>query len=165
MRPFQRESREKMEIRPYTIHDQPLLNAFEILAEDRKFTRTPNDNIASAKGDNERHPTLVMLNDQCVGFFTLHEGQGVKPYSNHQDAIFFRSFSVDARYRGQGVGKAVIQQLPSYIKATFPYINEIVLTVNTDNDKAIALYKQAKYSITGETSLEGRPVHIMNLNI
>ncbi|KAA2275099.1 N-acetyltransferase [Staphylococcus haemolyticus] len=154
-----------MEIRPYSNQDQPLLDVFEILPEDRKFTRTPIHNIDLAKGDDERHPTLVMRDNQCVGFFTLHEGQGVKPYSDNNKAIFFRSFSVDARYRGQGLGKAVIQQLPSYIKSTFPYINEIILTVNTDNDKAIGLYKQAQYSITGDAILEGRPVYVMNFKI
>ncbi len=49
-----------MEIRPYSIQDYPLLDVFEILPEDRKFTRTPIHNIDLAKGDDERHPTLVM---------------------------------------------------------------------------------------------------------
>ena len=29
-----------------------------------------------------------MRDNQCVGFFTLHEGQGVKPYSDNNKAIF-----------------------------------------------------------------------------
>ena len=55
-----------MEIRPYSNQDKPLLDVFEILPEDRKFTRTPIQNIDLAKGDDERHPTLVMRDNQCV---------------------------------------------------------------------------------------------------
>ena len=54
-----------MEIRPYSNQDKPLLDVFEILPEDRKFTRTPIQNIDLAKGDDERHPTLVMRDNQC----------------------------------------------------------------------------------------------------
>ena len=39
-----------MEIRPYSNQDKPLLDVFEILPEDRKFTRTPIQNIDLAKG-------------------------------------------------------------------------------------------------------------------
>lgn len=46
---------------------------------------------------------------QCVAFFTLHRGKGVAPFSDNQDAVFFRSFSVDQRYRNRGIGKVVME--------------------------------------------------------
>lgn len=155
----------QLNIRPYTTEDQPFIDKFENLIEDRRFTRTPGHNIALAKDDVERHPTLVFEDGECVGYFTLHEGKGVEPYSENEQAIFFRSFSIDVKYRGRGVGKQVIEMLPQYIKKSFPHINEIVLTVNTDNEKAIQLYKQAHYTYIGDTVLEGRPVHIMSYQI
>ena len=39
------------------------------------------------------------------GLFTLHEGDGPKDYTDNSQAIFFRSFSVDQRYRGRGIGR------------------------------------------------------------
>ena len=67
--------------------------------------------------------------------FTLHEGNGPKPFTDNPKAIFFRSFSVDQRYRGQGIGKRTLEILPAYIKQHYPRINEITLAVNTDNEK------------------------------
>ncbi len=51
---------------------------------------------------------------QCVAFFTLHRGKGVAPFSDNQDAVFFRSFSVDQRYRNRGIGKVVMEKLALY---------------------------------------------------
>ncbi len=99
------------------------------------------------------------------GLFTLHRGKGVAPFSDNQDAVFFRSFSVDQRYRNRGIGKVVMEKLASFITSTFQDINEIVLTVNTDNPHAMALYSQQGYQYMGDSMFIGRPVHIMALTI
>lgn len=137
----------------------------EILESDYKFTKSPVENIKSANQDSDRHPTLVMNNESCIAFFTLHEGNGPKPFTDNPKAIFFRSFSVDQRYRGQGIGKRTLEILPAYIKQHYPCINEITLAVNTDNEKAINLYEQAGYCHTHDSELIGRPVYVMSLKI
>lgn len=137
----------------------------EILESDSKFTKSPIENIKSANQDSDRHPTLVMDNESCIAFFTLHEGNGPKPYTDNPQAVFFRSFSVDRRYRGQGIGKRTLELLPAYIKQFYIYINEITLAVNTDNEKAINLYKQAGFRHTHDSELVGRPVYVMSLKI
>ncbi|MCG3012306.1 GNAT family N-acetyltransferase, partial [Pseudomonas aeruginosa] len=76
---------------------------------DLKFVKTPEENITAAMSDNERYPIVVMDGRQCVAFFTLHRGKGVAPFSDNQDAVFFRSFSVDQRYRNRGIGKVVME--------------------------------------------------------
>ena len=76
---------------------------------DLKFVKTPEENITAAMSDNERYPIVVMDGRQCVAFFTLHRGKGVAPFSDNQDAVFFRSFSVDQRYRKRGIGKVVME--------------------------------------------------------
>ncbi|PNZ30605.1 putative acetyltransferase [Staphylococcus petrasii] len=154
-----------MQIRRFTNKDLKLIESFKVLKEDRKFTRTPLHNIELAQEDSERHPIIVIQNNRCVAYFTLHEGSGVVPYSDNPKAMFFRSFSVDAKHRGQGIGKSIIEALPHFIEQEFPNVNEIVLTVNTDNHKAIRLYENAGYNYTGDASLEGRPVYIMSYTI
>ena len=79
--------------------------------------------------------------------------------------LFFRSFSIDARYRGQGYGTATMRELPQFVKNHYPEVNELCLTVNTDNDIAQKLYQRLNYTTQGETTLEGRPVLIMSLAI
>ncbi|PNZ67480.1 GNAT family N-acetyltransferase [Staphylococcus croceilyticus] len=154
-----------MQIRRFTNKDNKQIESFEVLKEDRKFTRTPLHNIELAQEDSERHPIVIMQNDKCVAFFTLHEGSGVAPYSDNLQAMLFRSFSVDAKYRGEGIGKSIIKTLPHFIAQEFPNVNEIVLTVNTDNHKAIKLYESARYNYSGDAFLEGRPVHVMSYRI
>ncbi|MDW8553120.1 hypothetical protein [Staphylococcus nepalensis] len=60
-----------------------------------------------------------------------------------------------------GYGKQVIQALPQYVMQNYPDINEIYLTVNTDNTKARTLYMQCRYQYIGDDLLEGRPVNIL----
>ncbi|MEW8963585.1 GNAT family N-acetyltransferase [Staphylococcus arlettae] len=145
--------------RPQLIQD---VMDFYIQSHDRQFTKTPEDNIKLAELDNERCPTLV-YNDrqQCIAFFTLHFGEGIKPYTTNEQAVFFRSFSVDARYRNLGIGTAVIQALPQYIHEQFPMITEIYLAVNDTNEQAQRLYERCGYQYCGESELEDKRVYIL----
>lgn len=150
----------------YTLSLWYYIKNFNIVDSDRRFTKTPAENIQLAQKNSERFPTLVFNDDQqCVAFFTLHIGEGVKPYTDNPNAIFFRSFSVDSEFRGRGVGKAVIENLPAYIADTFPTVDEIYLTVNTDNEVALQLYKKCDYCYVGDADLEGKPVHILKYTI
>lgn len=78
-----------VELVPYT---EKLISDVKHIAldiSDRQFTKTPVENIKLAAHDSERHPTLIYNHKhQCVGFFTLHEGQGVAPYTTNKVAIF-----------------------------------------------------------------------------
>ena len=139
-----------VKLRPYHILLFSDLEKFTLLEEDRKFTKTPLENIDLANRDQERHPTLVYDDkDRCVGFLRYMKVRGqtlfYKPKCN-----IFRSFSVDSQYRGFGYGKKVMQALPQYIKRYYPTINEIYLAVNTDNHLARKLYIQNHYEIVGK---------------
>lgn len=148
-------------LRNYVSKDLPMIEGFQLSENDLKFVKTPKENITAALSDNERYPVVVMRDQQCVAFFTLHRGKGVEPFSDHSDAIFFRSFSVDQRFRNQGIGKLVMEKLPSFISAIIQDINEIVLTVNIDNPHAMTLYRRQGYQYVGDNVFVGKPVHIM----
>lgn len=151
-----------MEIKIYHPQFLEAIQSIQLSEEDARFTKKPLENLESAKTNENRHPTLVMEGGKCVAFFTLHEGDGPAPYSTNPKAIFFRSFTVDVRYRGKGVGKRVIHQLSTYIKDAYPHINEILLTVNIDNPRAIHLYEQAGYLHIGKSTMIGKPVYVMS---
>lgn len=154
-----------MEIIPFHNEDIDKLKSIQLLDEDAKFTKTPLENIESSRTDNERNPTLVLENSMCIAFFTLHVGAGPAEYTLNSHAILFRSFSVDVNYRNQGYAKKILTQLPEYIKTYFPGKDEIILTVNTDNEKAIHLYEKAGYHKIKTSYLIGRPVWVMSLKI
>lgn len=161
-----RQENNLIELVPYNEKLKSDLNHIEIAISDRQFTKTPVENIELAAHDSERHPTLIYNHEQqCVGFFTLHEGQGVTPYTENKDAIFFRSFSIDKKHRGKGYAKKVMTALPGYLSEQFPNINEIYLTVNNDNVIAQQLYEQCNYQYVGTSTLENRPVYILKQKI
>lgn len=148
---------------PYNAELYEAVESLELKDEDKQFTKTPTENIRLAQMDDERHPTLVFnAQQQCIGFFTLHEGAGVSPYSpTVSDSIFFRSFSIDVKHRGIGYAKSIIEVLDDYVRSCFPYIKYIYLTVNDDNIIAQKLYSECNYKHIGESLLEGRPVYNM----
>ena len=151
-------------LRHYVPQDHSMLEAFQLSESDLKFVKTPEENITAAMSDNERYPIVVMDGRQCVAF--LHYiVEKVAPFSDNQNAVFSGSFSVDQRYRNKGIGKVVMEKLVPFITSTFQDINEIVLTVNTDNPHAMALYRQQGYQYMGDSMFVGRPVHIMALTI
>lgn len=154
-----------LQFKKYQSKDYSVIQNINILEGDHQYTKTPLENIEAAKTDSERHPNIVMLDQQCVAYFTLHEGTGVRPYSDNPNAMLFRSFTVDANFRHQGIGKEVMRRLPDFISREFPGFNEIILTVNTDNPSAIHLYEQQGYQYKGEGTLLERPIYIMSQSI
>lgn len=152
-------------LKHYQQNDLKAIEQFQLLPGDQQFVKTPYDNIMAAKEDGHRYPITVWRNNECVAFFTLHLEDGVKPFSDNPNAVFFRSFSVDARYRKEGIAKQVMSKLLTFIRQQFNNINEIVLTVNTDNPKAFNLYKQQGYNYQGDSTLVGKPVYIMTLKM
>jgi len=53
---------------------------------------------------------------------------------------------------GIGIGKKVIQELIEYIALRDPEINTVMLNVRKTNDRALACYKNAGFTIIGEYS-------------
>ncbi len=141
------------------------IKQFNITAEDRKFTKTPEENIDLATKDEERHPTLVYNGDKnalaslhCMKGRVLRLMQTIKVqyFSDHLALIqlsrlwlWQTSHSIAA----------------SYLRQYFPDVNEIYLTVNTDNEIAQKLYQQCCYQNVGTSQLEGRPVYVLKRNL
>lgn len=77
-----------------------------------------------------------------VGLAGLHRGKGRR----HHAAVL--GISVDDNHRGAGIGKALLTAL---IDAADKWlgISRIELTVFTDNDAALALYRKAGFEMEG----------------
>lgn len=118
---------------------------YQLSEEQLCFTKAPGECIALSKEDADQHSILAMENNQLVTFFVLHENEGVEPYSDHANAILLRAFSTDYNQQGKGYAKQVLLQLPDFVRAQFPHINEIVLAVNKRNIAAQSLYKNCGF--------------------
>lgn len=117
--------------------------------EQLNYTDTPQACVEKQKEDSTRHSILAIENTSLVTFFTLHEKDGVTPYSENTAAILVRAFSTDFRFLGQGYAKQALKLLPAFVETHFPHINEIVLAVNAENMAAQHLYKKCGFMDEG----------------
>lgn len=122
-----------------------LVEDYLLTEEQLNYTDTPQACVEKQKMDSSRHSILAMENDQLVTFFTLHEKDGVKPYSENAAAILLRAFSTDFRHVGQGYAQKSLKLLPAFVEAHFPNVNEIVLAVNATNSAAQYLYEKCGF--------------------
>lgn len=62
---------------------------------------------------------------------------------------------IDARYQGQGYGKAAFAGLLERLRQEYPRQRRIYLSVIAENTVAIALYRQFGFQFTGELDTHG----------
>ncbi|MFJ7666467.1 GNAT family N-acetyltransferase [Lysinibacillus sp. NPDC097195] len=142
-----------MRLKFYDKKDQASIVQY-VLAEDQlRFTMAPQASIELAERDVNRHAILAMKDDRLVTFFVLHEKDGVKPYSQNEQALLIRAFSTTMQEQGKGYAKEALQLLPAFVKQYFPTINELVLGVNFSNIAAQALYKKCGFVDEGITAI------------
>jgi RimJ/RimL family protein N-acetyltransferase len=118
---------------------------YTLTNEQLRFTGAPKDAIDLSNAEQNRYSILAVKNEQLVTFFSLHRGEGVKPFSPNDNAILIRSFSTDFHQQGKGYGKNALMLTPEFVRSHFIGINEIVLAVNVKNEIAQALYKKCGY--------------------
>jgi RimJ/RimL family protein N-acetyltransferase len=118
-----------------------------------KFSTHPLQAIESIKQNSNAHPIIVLYDQHVIGFLILEKLPHQSIYGDYHGAILFRSFSLDAKYRGRGLSKIVIQTLIPFVHTHLPNETTIVLTVNQANAAAIGLYKRMGFNDTGRTFL------------
>ncbi|HJF32138.1 MAG TPA: GNAT family N-acetyltransferase [Sporosarcina psychrophila] len=134
-----------MELHFYNHTFDELIENYILTDEQLRFTGTPKEAIDFSNAEQNRYSILAMKNEQLVTFFSLHKGEGVKPFSPNNNAILIRSFSTDFHQQGKGYGKNALMLTPEFVRNHFMGINEIVLAVNVKNKSAQALYKKCGY--------------------
>lgn len=134
-----------MEFIKYAPSLDHLINQYYLSEEQLRFTAAPIDCIPLSNEDGDRHSILAMHENELVTFFVLHVNEGVKPYSDNENAILLRAFSTNNNQQGKGYAKQALNLLPQYIRSNFPHINEIVLAVNVQNKPAQGLYEKAGF--------------------
>ncbi|WP_106495880.1 GNAT family N-acetyltransferase [Lentibacillus sp. Marseille-P4043] len=122
---------------------------YSLLKDQLNYTAHPLDAIEKCSCDVERYPIVIQYHRIPVGFFVLHDRGGFPKYSNNENAILLRAYSVDSRYQGKGIAKESLKLLPFFIKNYFPGKDEIVLAVNHNNTHAQMVYKKCGFRDNG----------------
>ncbi|WP_112180445.1 GNAT family N-acetyltransferase [Paraliobacillus zengyii] len=129
---------------------KPKLLDYHLSEEQIRYAPVPFQALLQCEKDRTRHPIVILFNGVPAGFFVLHGWEGVKAYSDNEDAILIREYSVNSIYQGKGIAKESLLLLSSFVKTNFPSKNEIILAVNHKNTVAQHVYKSGGFIDKGK---------------
>ncbi|ASS94417.1 GNAT family N-acetyltransferase [Peribacillus simplex] len=140
---------------PYLPEHRHMLSQFYLPDTQTLFSALPKESLKYCREDCDRHPIVILAEGIPVGFFVLHIGENITPFTNDKKAILLRGFLVDQKHQGKGIAKKALQILPEFAKGIFPNKDLIVLAVDVSNVIAKTLYTRSGYQDTG-IQKEGR---------
>ena len=91
----------------------------------------------------------LLAEDIPVAFLLLKRPPVLPAWANEHSATL-HALQVDQRAQGKGYGKACLQALPEVARQAWPQIKGLELSVDADNEAAIALYAKFGWVDSGE---------------
>ncbi|WP_458353674.1 GNAT family N-acetyltransferase [Peribacillus frigoritolerans] len=131
------------------------LSRFYLPDTQTPFSALPDESLKYCREDCDRHPIVILAKGIPVGFFVLHIGENITPFTSDKKAILLRGFLVDQKHQGKGIAKKALQSLPEFAKGIFPNKDSIILAVDVMNVNAKTLYAKSGFHDTG-IQKEGR---------
>nr|WP_243449989.1 GNAT family N-acetyltransferase [Neobacillus terrae] len=139
---------------------------FFLPEEQKKFTGMPENALPLALEDPDRTPVVILSEDNPVGFFVLHIGSEIFPFTNNPDAVLLRAFSINHGEQGKGYAKQAMLLLAGFVKTLHPDKKEIILAVNAKNTSAKSLYLKTGFRDNGQEREGSRGMqHILHMNL
>lgn len=102
-------------------------------------------------GDFSAHAVTVMNNQVPCGFFILDFGSDKYEFTTEKNSVLLRSFSINPKFQGNGIGKNTVNLLSDFIRKYFPETKLVVLAVNERNVAAISLYEKTGFKFDEKT--------------
>ncbi|MDR8364928.1 GNAT family N-acetyltransferase [Pseudomonas sp. JL3] len=127
------------------------VEAIEIHAEQIKFSGDIHGalhTLLSKPGPGVKGFALL-VEDVPVAFLLLKRPPVLPAWANEHSATL-HALQVDHRAQGKGYGKACLQALPEVARQAWPEIKGLELSVDADNESAIALYAKYGFVDSGE---------------
>lgn len=146
-------SKESVSLEFYIPEFKNALLDYDLLEGQRRYTAFPADALEKCKEDPERHPVVILYDNHPAGFFVLHGWSGVKDYSDNQNAMLLRAYSINLSFQGKGIATKSILLLKNFVKEHFPEVDEIILTVNHSNIMAQNVYKKGGFVDQGRRAM------------
>lgn len=103
--------------------------------------------------DTLAFPITIFENDEPAGFFVLDFGKDKLELTENHNSMLLRSFSINPKRQGKGIGKAAMIQVDEFVRENFKDCDEIVLAVNQNNISAYELYLKVGYHYEGKTRI------------
>ena len=129
---------------PYEEKYRNAILNYDLPMEQAIYTSYPIEAIEQIESEQVL-PVLILAENDVAGFFILDGRTKVNLYSDNKNAIVFKSFSIDHRFQGRGIGEQALKGLSSFTKKSIVNKNEIILTVHHTNIPAIHLYRKCGF--------------------
>ena len=124
---------------------------------------------AAAETDPAVDLYAVEVDGAVLGMFKLDRAYAEAPRHDFAESgdLGLRGVLIDAAHQGKGLGRALLSALPDLIRARYPQVQRLVLTVNCRNDIARKAYLAAGWQQDARLYLAGDagPQHIMWLRL
>lgn len=152
-------------IRPFEDKDRQALLQLELRSGQSDFISPIAETLKQATPGWRCH--VIQSEQRIVGFLVLDTDFQLPEYSVDELHIGLRSFMIDARLQGKGYAQEALVALNHCVKAAYPNVSDLILTVNCQNTVAYNCYLKAGFSDTGALYLGGMagPQHIMRKTI
>jgi len=102
------------------------------------------------RSDTLAFPITIFEDEDPVGFFVLDFGNDKLEFTDNHNSMLLRSFSINPKFQGKGIGKKAMIQVDEFIRENFKECDEIVLAVNQNNISAYRLYLTVGYQYKGK---------------
>jgi ribosomal protein S18 acetylase RimI-like enzyme len=103
--------------------------------------------LLSTDSDDMRG-VVVVLDALPRAFLLLQRGAFLPPWAQ-VDAATINALQVERRFQGRGVGRFCMQALPGLVRALWPEVRCLQLSVDPDNHAALALYRATGWIDSG----------------
>lgn len=104
------------------------------------------DSLADAAVCPGSEPLALLVNDAVVGYVRIdRRAVALGDHPLVDGAVALRSFMIDARRQGEGLGRRALDAIQAYVEGRHPDRERILLKVNLRNEAAIHVYRSAGY--------------------
>jgi ribosomal protein S18 acetylase RimI-like enzyme len=122
----------------------------EVSAEQRRYAGDISSALyilLSIDSDDMRGVALL-LDSVPRGFLLLQRGAFLPPWAA-ADAAAINALQVDRRVQGRGLGRFCMQAIPDLVRDLWPGVRRLQLSVEPNNDAALALYRATGWVDSG----------------
>ncbi|CAG8868125.1 hypothetical protein PS627_02888 [Pseudomonas fluorescens] len=98
---------------------------------------------------DDRRGVALLVDDTPRAFMLIERGAHLPAWAE-PDAVTLSALQVDWRCQGRGFGRFCMTALPALVRGVWPQARRMQLSVDPQNEAAIALYLSTGWCVSGE---------------
>lgn len=122
----------------------------ELLPEQRMFAGDIESELHILRGRS--HPDVcglaLLVEEVPKAFLLLKRGELLPPWAR-RDAATVHALQIDRRAQRCGLGRLLLTELPATVRALWPQVHCLQLSVDEQNTAALGLYRALGWTVTG----------------